>query len=179
MNISLGQYAKITCSTATLTHYIVVKKGDSALYMATHAIAEPSVDEIRFIARSDPAKLPLGYPFGSVSTTSGSSSTVEGSDLFVVNSQSRGKFYSSERFLDDGAHCIYCEGCDAVHACIILPGPSYEDSSGGPLFRNINSNNAGDSNDLSFYIKSYHAQTEAYRQGLHGSYALVSSRSLT
>ncbi|KAJ9620128.1 hypothetical protein H2203_007893 [Taxawa tesnikishii (nom. ined.)] len=59
MNISLGQYAKITCSTATLTHYIVVKKGDSALYMATHAIAEPSVDEIRFIARSDPAKLPL------------------------------------------------------------------------------------------------------------------------
>jgi hypothetical protein len=69
--------------------------------MATHTTAEPSVGELRFIARLKSSALPLEYPFGSVSTTVGSTSTVEGSDVFVVDGQTRSKFYSSERFIDD------------------------------------------------------------------------------
>lgn len=69
--------------------------------MATYTTAQPSVGETRFIARLNPTTLPLEYPFGVVSTTGGSTETVEGSDVFVVNGQTRSKFYSSERFIDD------------------------------------------------------------------------------
>lgn len=69
--------------------------------MATYTTAEPDIGELRYIARLNPTTLPSEYPFGSASTTAGSSSTVEGSDVFVVNGQTRSKFYSSERFIDD------------------------------------------------------------------------------
>ncbi|KAF2264363.1 rhamnogalacturonase B [Lojkania enalia] len=144
--------------------------------MATHTTAEPSVGELRFIARLQSSKLPLEYPFGSASTTGGSSSTVEGSDVFVVNGQTRSKFYSSERFIDDHTHCVYRDN-DAIHACILLNSQSYEASSGGPFFRDINSNNAGAATNLYFYMNSGHVQTESWRMGLHGPYALSFSRS--
>lgn len=54
---------------------------------------------------------------------------------------------------------------------------SYEASSGGPFFRDINSNNGGDYTSLTFYMNSGHVQTESFRQGLHGPYALAFTRS--
>lgn len=150
-----NQYAKVTCATSTLTQYIVIKSGDSNVYMATHTTAEPSIGELRFIARIDATKLPLEYPFGTASTTAGSSSTVEGSDVFVVGGQTRSKFYSSERFIDDKVHCIYRDGSDPVRACMILPDPAYEASSGGPFFRDINTNNGGSFNAL--YVSENYA----------------------
>ena len=69
--------------------------------MATHTTAQPEIGELRFIARLDSKSLPLEYPFGDVSKTVGSSKTVEGSDVFVVDGETRSKFYSSERFIDD------------------------------------------------------------------------------
>ncbi|KAL1631986.1 hypothetical protein SLS56_004031 [Neofusicoccum ribis] len=169
-------YAKITCVAGSLTHYIIVKSGESSLYMGTYFTEEPSIGEARFIARLDPAKLPLEYPYGTASTTAGSSSTVEGSDVFVVNGQTRSKFYSSQRFIDDKVQCVYRDD-DAIHACMILQPLSYEGSSGGPFFRDINTNNAGDSTNLYFYMNSNHAQTESYRMGFHGPYQLQFSRS--
>lgn len=148
------------------------KSGDSNIYMATYVTAEPSVGELRFIARLLPSVLPNEQPFGSVSTTSGSSSAIEGSDVYLVNGQTRSKFYSSERFIDDKVHCV---GSDSLHACMAMF--NYESSSGGPFFRDINSNNAGASTNLYFYMNSGHVQTESYRMGLHGPYALMFSRS--
>lgn len=145
--------------------------------MATHTTAEPSVGELRFIARLQSSKLPLEHPFGVVSTTGGSSSTVEGSDVFVVSGQTRSKFYSSERFIDDNTHCVKRDGSDPIHACILLNSYSYESSSGGPFFRDINSNNVGDATNLYFYMNSGHVQTENFRMGLHGPYGLQFSRS--
>lgn len=69
--------------------------------MATYTTAEPDIGELRFLARLNSKTLPSEYPFGAVSTTGGSTSTVEGSDVFVVGGQTRSKFYSSERFIDD------------------------------------------------------------------------------
>jgi rhamnogalacturonan endolyase len=146
--------------------------------MATHTTAQPSIGELRFIARLQSSKLPLEQPFGAVSTTSSSSSTVEGSDVFIVGGQTRSKFYSSERFIDDNVHCVYRDN-DAIRACMLFNSYSYEASSGGPFFRDINSNNAGDSTNLYFYMNSGHVQTESFRQGLHGPYALTFSRSGT
>lgn len=142
--------------------------------MATHITAEPDIGELRFIARLNSQILPLEYPFGVVSTTGGSTSTVEGSDVFVVNGQTRSKFYSSERFIDDTCHCV---NSGDVHVCMLMNSYSYEGSSGGPFFRDINTNNGGDSTSLTFYMNSGHVQTEKYRMGLHGPYALAFTRS--
>ena len=155
---------------------MIVRSGESTIFLATHTTAQPSVGELRFLARLQSSKLPLEYPFGAASTTAGSSSTLEGSDVFVVNGQTRSKFYSSERFIDDHVHCVYRDN-DAVHACILLNPGSYEGSSGGPFFRDINSNNAGDATNLYFYMNSGHVQTEKWRIGLHGPYALAFTRS--
>ncbi|KAF2125539.1 polysaccharide lyase family 4 protein [Dothidotthia symphoricarpi CBS 119687] len=170
-----SQYVKITCTTSTLTQYMVVKSGESTIYMATYTTAEPDIGELRFIARLNPTTLPSEYPFGVVSTTAGSSSAVEGSDVYNVGSETRSKFYSSERFIDDTRQCVY-RGED-VHVCMLLNDYSYEASSGGPFHRDINSNNAGDSTNLYFYMNSGHVQTESFRQGLHGPYAMAFTRS--
>ncbi|KAL2162354.1 hypothetical protein VTH06DRAFT_7267 [Thermothelomyces fergusii] len=168
------RYIKVTCVTSTLTHYMVVREGESVIYMATYITAEPSVGELRFIARLLPDKLPNEYPYGEVSNTNGASATVEGSDVFIVNGQTRSKFYSSTRFIDEDSHCVY-GGSDLIHVCIMTP--QQESSSGGPFFRDINSNNAGDSTNLYNYMNSGHVQTEPFRMGLHGPYAMQFSRS--
>lgn len=145
--------------------------------MATNTNSEPKVGELRYITRLDRSKLPDEYPFGDVSNTGGSSSTVEGSDVFVVDGQTRSKFYSSQRFIDNDVYCFRNTAKD-VHACMVAhPSRSYEKSSGGPFFRDINTNNNGDFSALTWYMNSNHAQTEDYRQGFHGPYALSFSRS--
>ena len=169
-----SKYIKITCVTSTLTHYMVVREGDSTIFLATYITAEPSVGELRFIARLLPNQLPNEHPYGEVSNTNGASSTVEGSDVFIVNGQTRSKFYSSTRFIDEDSHCVY-GGSDLIHVCIMTP--QQESSSGGPFFRDINSNNAGASTNLYNYMNSGHVQTEAYRMGLHGPYLMQFSRS--
>ncbi|KAK2809818.1 hypothetical protein FQN50_003458 [Emmonsiellopsis sp. PD_5] len=172
-----GDYIKVICETSTLTHYLVARNGDSAIFMATYITAEPENGELRFIARLSSSLLPNEEPFGVVSTTADSTSTVEGSDVFVVNGETRSKFYSSERHIDDQIHCI---SGDDRRVCMIIPNPtSYETSSGGPFFRDINSNNGGSYNALYFYMNSGHVRTEPDRMGLHGPYAMVFSRSGT
>ncbi|KAK4449566.1 carbon-oxygen lyase [Podospora aff. communis PSN243] len=174
VNLIAGKYIKITCVTSTLTHYMVVRQGDSTIFLATYITAQPSIGELRFIARLLPDKLPNEHPFGVVSNTAGSTSTVEGSDVFIVNGQTRSKFYSSNRFIDQDAHCVF-GGSDLMHVCILTP--QQESSSGGPFFRDINTNNAGASTNLYNYMNSGHTQTEPYRMGLHGPYIMTFSRS--
>ncbi|KAG9253718.1 polysaccharide lyase family 4 protein [Emericellopsis atlantica] len=171
-----ARWIKVTCETDTLTHYLVVREGDSTIFMATYITAEPSVGELRFLARLRSDVLPYEYPFGVVSTTGGASSTVEGSDVFVVNGQTRSKFYSSERFIDKDAHCVWGESPEMIHACMLVP--QYESSSGGPFFRDIETNNVGSKTTNIFnYMNSGHVQTEKFRTGLHGPYYLQFSRS--
>ncbi|KAI1429657.1 polysaccharide lyase family 4 protein [Xylaria sp. FL1777] len=172
---SSNKYVKVTCVTSTLTHYLVAKSGDSTIYMATYITAEPSIGELRFIARLQSSKLPNEYPYGIVSTTAGSSSAVEGSDVFLVNGQTRSKFYSSTRFIDKDAQCVY-GGSDEIHVCMLTPQP--ESSSGGPFFRDIETNNGGDDTNLYWYMNSGHVKIEEWRANvLHGPYMMVFSRS--
>ncbi|KAK1953518.1 rhamnogalacturonase [Colletotrichum sublineola] len=177
-NLNAGRVIKVTCTTSALTHYLIVKEGDSSIYMATYITAEPSIGELRWISRLNSDILPSEYPFGVASTTAGSSSAVEGSDVFVVNGQTRSKFYSSERFIDDKVRCVYGTSPEDIHVCVsVEPKTGFELSSGGPFFRDINTNNAGDSTNLYNYMNSGHVQTEPYRMGLHGPYVQSFSRS--
>jgi rhamnogalacturonan endolyase len=72
--------------------------------MATYVTAEPSIGELRWIGRFNPSVLP-NDDVNQASDTGASTSTVEGSDVFIVNGQTRSKFYSSQRFIDDKVHC--------------------------------------------------------------------------
>ncbi|KAL4889877.1 rhamnogalacturonate lyase A [Aspergillus ambiguus] len=168
-----GDYIKVTCDTDTLTHYMVVHSGDPIIHMATYITAEPSIGELRFIARLNSDLLPNEEPFGDVSNTSGGTA-IEGSDVFLVDGETRSKFYSSQRFIDDQRHCI---SSSSLRVCMILN--QYESSSGGPFHRDINSNNGGSYNALYWYMNSGHVQTESYRMGLHGPYSMYFSRSGT
>lgn len=94
--------------------------------MATYITAEPSVGELRFIARLRKTSLPNGV---STAAEVNGGSVVEGEDVFLVNGQTRSKFYSSRRFIDDQVHCVTGSG---VAACMVVPGYSYESASGGP-----------------------------------------------
>ncbi|PLB40493.1 putative rhamnogalacturonase B [Aspergillus candidus] len=168
-----GDYIKVVCDADTLTQYFVVHNGDPIIHMATHITEEPSIGEMRYIARLNAELLPNEEPFGEVSTTS-SGTAVEGSDVFLVGGQTRSKFYSSQRFIDDQIHCV--SGSEH-RVCMILN--QYESSSGGPFHRDINSNNGGDYTTLYWYMNSGHVQTEPFRMGLHGPYSMYFSRSGT
>ncbi|CAE6440070.1 unnamed protein product [Rhizoctonia solani] len=168
-----SQYVKVTCGTSTLTHYYVVKSGDSTVYMATHITAQPSVGELRYIARLNRSLLPNGDP---ESYTDLGTETVEGSDVFrQSNGQTVSKFYSSERFIDDKVH--YVSGNDVIISMVIPDPTSYEGSAGGPFFRDINRDRGSSYHALYWYMNSGHAQTETKRIGLMGPYAMVFSRS--
>ncbi|KAF8710975.1 Rhamnogalacturonan lyase B, N-terminal, partial [Rhizoctonia solani] len=171
--VANSQYVKITCVTSTLTHYYVVKSGDSTVYMATYITAQPSVGELRYIARLNRSFLPNGDP---ESYTDLGSETVEGSDVFrQSNGQTVSKFYSSGRFIDDKVH--YVSGNDVIISMVIPDPTSYEGSAGGPFFRDINRDRGSSYHALYWYMNSGHAQTETKRIGLMGPYAMVFSRS--
>ncbi|RDW73464.1 galactose mutarotase-like protein [Coleophoma cylindrospora] len=166
-------YVKITCSTSTLIHYMVVRDGDSSIHMATYTSAEPTVGELRWIARLIPATA-ANDDVNEASNTAGGTA-IEASDVYKVGSQTRSKFYSSQRFIEDQVHCF--TGVDSssstIKTCMIMPGTAYETSSGGPFFRDINTNAAGTTNNLYFYM------AKAFRTGLHGPYVMSFTRSGT
>ncbi|KAF8645163.1 hypothetical protein AX16_007991 [Volvariella volvacea WC 439] len=157
--------ATITIRTSTITHYYIVRSGINTLYMGTYASAEPSVGELRFIARLSKSSLPNGIPASEIN----GGTAIEGEDVFLVNGQTRSKFYSSVPFIRDQVHGVTGSG---VGAYIIVPGVSYETSSGGPFFRDIN-NQGGAQQELYWYMNSGHEQTESFRTGFFGPYALA------
>lgn len=173
---TVGNVVKITCETGGITQYLMARSGDSTLYLGTYITQPYSAGELRYLARLRSDVLPMEHPFGSASTTSPSSATVEGSDVFVVNGQTRSKFFSSQRFIDDRVHCVYGDTTpEPIRACMVLP--QYESSSGGPFFRDINSNVAAPTSHLYFYMNSGHVRTEDWRLGFHGPYYIQFSRS--
>ncbi|RPA99606.1 putative rhamnogalacturonate lyase A [Choiromyces venosus 120613-1] len=161
-----SQYVKITAVASGLTHYYQNFHG-------TYVTANPSIGELRFIARLKSSNLPSAAYLGA--DTLGSTSTVEGSDVFIVNGQTRSKFYSNEGFIDDEVHCIWGS---SAKVCMVIPDPvAYETSAGGPFMRDINYNNGRDYHALYWYMNSGHIRTEDPRLGLHGPYAMVFSQS--
>ncbi|KAI1863165.1 uncharacterized protein JN550_009901 [Neoarthrinium moseri] len=160
-----------------LTHYMVFVNGENNIWMGTNINKEPTVGELRFIFRL--TGLTETYPaysaYGDVSDTAGGSA-VEGSDVYNVNGQTRSKFYSSERFIDNNVYCATDSG--SVHACWLRPNSrATEKSSGGPFFRDINLNWGGSYHSVTYYMNSGHDQTETYRTGFHGPYVFAFTRS--
>ncbi|KAH6900836.1 rhamnogalacturonase B [Coprinopsis sp. MPI-PUGE-AT-0042] len=157
-----NNYIKITCTAGSLTQFYVARYNDPAIHMATYISAEPSIGELRFIARLRKGAVPTGHRSAEIA----GGSAIEGSDVFKVGSDTRSKFYSSRQFIDDNIHGVTGNG---IGVWMIIPPQGYESNSGGPFMRDIN-NQGGDQQEL--YYNSGHTQTEAYRMGLHGPYTL-------
>lgn len=91
---------------------------------------------------------PAYSEYGNVANTADGSS-VEAADVFLVDGETRSKFYSSNRFIDD---TTYCATNGDTHACWLRPSSrSVEKSSGGPFFRDIDINWTGQYNSLTYY----------------------------
>lgn len=93
------------------------------MFMGTYITAEPTIGELRYISRLSKSAVPNGVKASDVE----GGSVVEGSDVFMVNGETRSKFYSSIRFIEDEVHCVSGSG---VAACMAIG--NYESSSGGP-----------------------------------------------
>lgn len=123
--------------------------------------------ELRFLARLRKAHLKTGVRHPVADNAGGTA--IEGKDVFRVGGQTRCKFFSSERFIDDHAHGVHGSN---VSVSMLMPAEAYETASGGPFMRDINNQGTSDQQELYFYMNSGHLRTEPWRMGLKGPYAL-------
>lgn len=166
-------YIKLTVVSAgnPVTQYYIAKSGDASIYMGTTITGEVSPGELRFLARLRKAPLPTGVYQPVADITGGTA--IEGSDVYSVDGQTRCKFFSSDRFIDDQVHGV--AGAGGVSISLVMPGTAYETSSGGPFMRDINNQGTATNQELTFYMNSGHLRTEPWRMGFKGPYALVFS----
>jgi rhamnogalacturonan endolyase len=154
---------KLTLTTSTLIHYLLVRQGENNIYMGTYTTAEPGVGELRWITRLDSSVI-TGLPAASdLRDTDGA---IESADVFGISAtgQTRSKYYGNQRAMD-----LTMRGMTGSNVGVYMVYGNREGSSGGPFFDDIQSQTA----ELYNYMNSGHNQTEANRMGFHGPYALM------
>ena len=160
-----ADHIKVTVQTGGMTHYYVARRNDPAIYMGTHITAEPSVGEFRWITRLNSAYF-TGVP--PESNLNGTTGAIESSDVFgTADGQTRSKYYGNQRAFEYGLRGVTGSGIG-----VFMAYDNREGSSGGPFYRDIQ-NQSGADTELYNYMNSGHNQTEAYRMGFHGPYALL------
>ncbi|KAL0570853.1 hypothetical protein V5O48_011108 [Marasmius crinis-equi] len=145
-------YIKITCTTDTLVQYYVARYKDPSIHMATYTTEEPSVGELRFIARLSNEAVPNGNPAANL--LGDDSEAIEASDVFLVDGETRSKFYSARKFIDDAVKGVTGDG---IGVYMVIYGQGFEGSSGGPFFRDID-NQGVSQQELYFYMVSTKAK---------------------
>ena len=157
---------KITVSTATLTHYYMVRNAQNTIYMATFISQQPTVGELRWITRLQTAVVPNSPTPSDLRGTFGA---IESQDVFGMNNgQTRSKYYGNERAMDLAVRGVTGNGIG-----VWMHYGNRESASGGPFFRDIQ-NQSGAETEVYNYMNSGHNQTEPFRTGvLHGPYALI------
>jgi len=167
---------KVTLSTnkenpvvSNLTQYLVIRRGINAIYLATFPTAEPTVGELRWITRLDASRFPnRPAPSDRREVTK----TIESADVFgCEDGTTRSKYYGDavtlgkERAMD----MTFC-GVSGEGIGVWMAYGTRESSSGGPFFRDIQSQTT----EVYNYMNSRHNMTEVPRLNvLHGPYALV------
>jgi len=156
---------KITLTTSSVKHYLLVRQNDNTIYMATSVTAEPTVGELRWITR---LKGDVLTTVPAESNLDGNTGPIESADIFgMPGGQSRSKYYGNQRAID-----LTLRGVSGNGVGVYMAYGNRESSSGGPFFRDIQ-NQSGTDTEVYNYMNSGHAQTEENRLGLHGPYALL------
>jgi len=171
---------KITVQAGSCTHYYLARRNQNHIVMGTHITAEPSVGEFRWITRMKAAVLTNVPPESNLSGTTGA---IESSDVFgLANGETRSKYYGNQRAMDYGLRGI-TGNYAGNNVGVFMAFDNREGSSGGPFFRDIQNQSASTTNngdtELYNYLNSGHEQTEAFRMGFHGPYALVFTNGAT
>ncbi|MGR6545324.1 rhamnogalacturonan lyase B N-terminal domain-containing protein [Paenibacillus tundrae] len=155
----------ITVDTDTLTHYYVSRSGENIIYMATYTTAQPGVGELRYIFRGNSDILTDIPTNADLWDNTGA---IESKDIYgFSNGYSASKFYGNEQAKD-----LNVQGATGNNFGVFMAYGNRETSSGGPFFRDIQFQRAADT-EVYNYMNSGHAQTEDFRVGLHGPYALI------
>jgi rhamnogalacturonan endolyase len=166
VNLTQGT-AILTASDSSLgvTQYYVALSGYNNIYMATYAggSTPPTPGEMRYIFYLDRSIFNVD-PYSDINGLT----AIEGSDVYADPSTgyTYSKFYSSQRNIDDPYHGVTGTGIGAF----MMIG-SREKGSGGPFFKDI-AEQGTSAEELYNYMYSGHEQTEAFRSGLQGPYAL-------
>ncbi len=163
-----GQWVKITIDDEKLgcTHYYMAHAGDSTIYMATYAEKCPPPGEMRYMAylnRDVFTHVP------EPSDNARSDGGVEGKDVFK-NSKTgttSSKFYNGTPIIDEPYH-----GVSGQNIALFMNMGNRETSSGGPFFKDIENQSGAEASEFYNYMFSGHTQTEPFRPGLKGPYAM-------
>lgn len=159
-----GATIVIMCETATLTHYYISRNGENVIYMATYTSEQPSIGELRYIFRGNSSVL-TNVPVHSDNRNN--TGAIESSDVFGhSNGQTTSKYYGNDQAKD-----LTVKGATGNSVGVFMAYGNRETSSGGPFFRDIQFQSGTDI-EIYNYMNSGHNQTEAFRTGLFGPYAL-------
>ena len=162
-----GNWILIACNDASgygVTQYYAARKGYNNIYMATYAAGpnSPSPGEMRFIMYTNPSVL-TSIP--APSNNNGNSGAIESSDVFGhPDGTTTSKYYGEYEAIETQTY-----GDTGSGIGVFMNIGNRETSSGGPFFKDIDFQ----SNELYTYTYSGHSQTEAFRPGLKGPYALM------
>ena len=170
-----GNWIEIACNDTGTTgvgviQYYVARKGFNNLYMATYAAGpnSPSPGEMRFIAYTNPS---IFTNIPAPSNNNGNNGAIESSDVFGhANGTTSSKYYGEFPAIDTQTYGMTGSGFG-----IYMNIGNRETSSGGPFFKDIDFQ----SNELYNYVFSGHSETENFRPGLKGFYALEFTTSAT
>jgi rhamnogalacturonan endolyase len=148
--------------------YYIARKNFNNIYMATEVPGpnSPSPGEMRFITYTNHSVL-VNAPAPSNNT--GNSGAIESSDVFGhSDGTTTSKYYGEYRAIDAQTYGLTGGGFGEF-----MNIGNRETSSGGPFYKDIDFQTTGtQSTELYTYTFSGHSQTENFRSGLHGPYAL-------
>ncbi|MGN6727752.1 MAG: rhamnogalacturonan lyase B N-terminal domain-containing protein, partial [Tepidisphaeraceae bacterium] len=167
-----GQWIKITCDDSAaasggVIQYYVAKKGENNIYMASLPTdVNNGPGEGRYIAYMNRSVFTNIEDPSNISTTD---ATVEGSDVFynTTTGITKSKFYNTRRMIDNSVH-----GITGTNVGAFMNMGNREHSAGGPFFKDIDFQTTSAATEMYNCLFTGHEQTEAYRQGLQGPYAM-------
>lgn len=165
----------ITCDDSAETsggviQYYAVRKNDDNLYMASLPTdVNNGPGEGRFIAYLSRSVFTNIEPYSDISQNVGA---VEGSDVFRnADGTTASKFYNTRDMQTNLYHGVTgAAGSTSVGAWMFMG--NRETSSGGPFFKDIDFQTTSAATEIYNCLFTGHTQTEAFRQGLKGPYAL-------
>ncbi len=175
-----GNWIMIACDDTGATgvgviQYYIAHKGENNIYMATYAPGptEPSPGEMRYIAYLN-WSIFTNHP--APSDTSGGQTVIESQDVFQdpTTGFTHSKYYGEIRMIDDIDHGATgsLPGTTGTTVGAYMFMGNRETGSGGPFYKDIDFQSEGNAVEIYNYMVSGHSQTENWRPGLQGPYAL-------
>lgn len=158
----------VTCDDSTngVIQYYAVRNGDNNIYLSSYVTAGGEGRFLAYLSRG------VFTNIEQPSNIAGNIGAVEGSDVFyMADGTTRSKFYNTRRMIENEYHGVTgAVGRTLVGAWMFMG--NRENSSGGPFFKDIDFQTTSGAVEIYNVIYSGHTQTEPYRYGMYGPYAL-------